>query len=185
MLGTGTAVLTHSKADLAPGRNAPTMLALWREAGYQWRPRLLDPLTTVPRCILPLLPGHTAWSHLPHWAGQRFPASAFCQARPRWPLGGWPQWLRRTTAALDQTTQDAGRWRGHRPLLVDGASGSMSDTPALQESLGQPAGQRPGGGGPVAPLLALLHAGPGCLMEIVADPWHTHDMARVTALPPT
>ena len=135
MLGTGTAVLTHSKADLAPGRNAPTMLALWREAGYQWRPRLLDPLTTVPRCILPLLPGHTAWSHLPHWAGQRFPASAFCQARPRWPLGGWPQWLRRTTAALDQTTQDAGRWRGHRPLLVDGASGSMSDTPALQEGV--------------------------------------------------
>jgi hypothetical protein len=185
MIGTVTAVLTHVKADLARVLDATTILALCREAGYQWRPRLLDPVTTVHLFILQILHGNTACSHLPHLAGQRFTASAFCQARARLPLVVWQQLLRRTTAALDQTTQDEGRWRGHRTFLVDGSSFSMSDTPELQEHFGQPAGQRPGCGFPVAHLLALFHAGTGFLMEIVADPWHTHDMARVTAMHPT
>lgn len=61
----------------------------------------------------------------------------------------------------------------------------MPDTPELQEHFGQPGGQRPGCGFPVAHLLALFHAGTGLLMDIVVDPWHTHDMARVTSLHPT
>jgi DDE family transposase len=185
MIGTVTAVLTHIRADLAQILDAPTILALCREAGYQWRPRVLDPVMTVHLFLLQVLHGNTACSHLPHLAGQRFTASAFCQARTRLPLMVWQQLLRRTTAALDQTTQDEGRWRGHRTFLVDGSSFSMSDTPELQEHFGQPGGQRPGCGFPVAHLLALFHAGTGFLMAVVADPWHTHDMARVTALHPT
>ncbi len=185
MIGTVTAVLKHIKADLAQVLDAPTILALCHEAGYPWRPRLLDPVTTVHLFILQILHGNTACSHLPHLAGQRFTASAFCQARTRLPLGVWQQLLRRTTASLDQTTQDEGRWRGHRTFLVDGSSFSMSDTPELQEHCGQPGGQRPGCGVPVAHLLALFHAGTGFLMEVVADPWHTHDMARVTSIHPT
>src|SRR5713101_7775424 len=185
MIGTVTAVLKHIKAVLAPVLDAPTILALCREAGYPWRPRLLDPVTTVHLFILQILHGNTACSHLPHLAGQRFTASAFCQARTRLPLVVWQQLLRRTTASLDQTTQDEGRWRGHRTFLVDGSSFSMPDTPELQEHFGQPGGQRPGCGFLVAHLLALFHAGTGCLMDVVVDPWHTHDMARVTALHPT
>ncbi len=185
MVGTVPEALKHIKADLAQVLDAPTILALCREVGYPWRPRLLDPVTTVHLFILQILHGNTACSHLPHLAGQRFTASAYCQARTRLPLGVWQQLLRRTTASLDQTTQDAGRWRGHRTFLVDGSSFSMSDTPELQEHFGQPGGQRPGCGFPVAHLLALFHTGTGFLMEVVADPWHTHDMARVTSIHPT
>ena len=185
MIGTVTAVLKHIKADLAQILDAPTILALCREAGYQWRPRLLDPVTTVHLFILQILHGNTACSHLPHLAGQRFTASAFCQARIRLPLGVWQQLLRRTSAVCEQMTHDEGRWRGHRTFLVDGSSFSMPDTPELQESFGQPSGQRPGCGFPVAHLLALFHAGTGFLLEVFAAPWHTHDMAQVAWLHPT
>jgi hypothetical protein len=58
----------------------------------------------------------------------------------------------------------------------------MPDTPELQEYFGQPSGQRPGCGFPVAHLLALWPAGTGFLREVLAAPWHTHDMAQVASL---
>ena len=58
----------------------------------------------------------------------------------------------------------------------------MSDAPELQEAFGQPSGQRPGWGFPVAHPLALFHAGTGFLLEVLAAPWHTHDMAEVATL---
>ena len=99
MVGMVMEVLKHIKAELAQVLDAPTILTLCREVGYQWRPRLLDPVTTVHLCILQILHGNTAWSHLPHLAGQRFTASASCQARTRLPLGVWQQLVRRTSTA--------------------------------------------------------------------------------------
>jgi hypothetical protein len=55
----------------------------------------------------------------------------------------------------------------------------MPDTPALQEAFGQPTGQRPGCGFPVAPLLGLFHASTGLLLKLVAAPLLTHDLAQV------
>jgi hypothetical protein len=185
MVGTVPEALKHIKADLAQVLDAPTILALCREVGYQWRPRLLDPVTTVHLFMLQILHRNTACSHLPHLAGQRFTASAFCQARTRLPLVVWQQLLRRTSESCEQTTHDEGRWRGHRTVLVDGSSFSMPDTPELQEHFGQPSGQRPGCGFPVAHILALFHAGTGFLLEVLAAPWHTHDMAQVASLHPT
>ena len=83
MVGMVTEALRHLKADLALLLDAPTILALCREVGSQWRARLLDPVTTVPLFILQILHGNTACSHLPHLVAQRFTASAFCQARTR------------------------------------------------------------------------------------------------------
>jgi hypothetical protein len=37
----------------------------------------------------------------------------------------------------------------------------------------------------VAHVLALFHAGTGCLLEVLVAPWHTHDMAQVASLHPT
>jgi hypothetical protein len=185
MIGTVPEALKHIKADLAQVLDAPTILALCREVGYQWRPRLLDPVTTVHLFVLQILPRNTACSHLPHLAGQRFTASAFCQARTRLPLVVWQHLLRRTSASCEQTTHEEGRWRGPRTFLVDGSSVSMPDTPELQEHFGQPRGQRPGCGFPVAHILALFHAGTGFLLEVLAAPWHTHDMAQVASLHPT
>ena len=97
----------------------------------------------------------------------------------------WQSLLRRTAAVGEQTPHDEGRWRGHRPCLVDGTGFSLPATPALQESFGQPSGPRPGCGVPVAHLLALLHAGTGFLLEGRAAPWHPHDRAQVAALQAT
>jgi len=184
MVGMVTEALRHINAELAALLDASTILTLCREMGYQGRARLLDPVTTVHLFILQILHGNTACSHLPHLAARRFTASAFCQARTRVPLGVWQQLLRRTAAVCEQTTHDEGRWRGHRTFLVDGSGFSMPDTPELQEYLSQPSGQRPGCGFPVAHLLALFHAGTGFLLEAVAAPWHTHDMAQVALLHP-
>jgi hypothetical protein len=182
MVGTVMEALRHIKAELATLLDAPAILALCHEVGYQWRARLLDPVTTVHLFILQILHGNTACSHLPRLVAQRFTASAFCQARTRLPLGVWQRLLWRPAAVCEQTTYDEGRWRGHRTFLIDGSSFSMPDTPELQEFFGQPGGQRPGCGFPVAHLLALFHAGTGFLLEVLAAPWHTHDMAHVAAV---
>jgi hypothetical protein len=114
MVGTVTEALRHIKAELAALLDAPAILALCREVGYQWRARLLDPVTTVHLFLLQILHGNTACSHLPRLVAQRFTAAAFCQARTRLPLVIWQQLLRRTAAVCEQTTHDEGRWRGHR-----------------------------------------------------------------------
>ena len=182
MVGTITEALKHIQAELATLLDASTILALCREIDSQWRARQLDPVTTVPLFLVQILHGNTACTHLPHLTGQRFTASAFCQARTRLPLDVLEQLLRRTSAVCEQTTHDAGRWRGHRTFLVDGSSFSMPDTPELQEEFDHPGGQRPGCGFPVAHLLALFHAGTGFLLEALAAPWHTHAMAEVATL---
>ena len=116
MGGRVTEALQHINAERAVLLDAPTILALCRDVGDQWRSRLLDPVTTVHLFILQILHGNTACSHLPHLAAQRFTASAFCQARTRLPLVVWPPLLRRTSAVCEQTTHHKGRWRGHRPF---------------------------------------------------------------------
>jgi len=146
MGGMVTEALRPIKTALAALLEAPTILTRCREVGSPWRSRLLDPVTTVPLFILPILHGNTACSHWPRLVAQRCTASAFCHARTRLPLVVWPQLLRRTAAVCEQTTHDEGRWRGHRPCLVDGSSFSMPETPARPAYFGQPSGQRPGWG---------------------------------------
>ena len=182
MVGTVMEALRHLKAERATLLDAPAILALCHERGDPWRVRWRDPVTTVHLLLRQILHGNTACRHLPRLVGQHVTASALCPARTRLPLGLWPQWRRRTAVGCEPTTHAAGRWRGHRTFLVDGSSVAMPDTPARQESFGQPQGQRPGCGCPVAHLLALFHAGTGFLLEVRAAPWHTHDMAQVATL---
>ena len=56
----------------------------------------------------------------------------------------------------------------------------MPDTPELQHAFGQPGGQKPGCGFPVAHVLALFHAGSGVLQRVVLAPLRTHDMSLVS-----
>jgi hypothetical protein len=60
----------------------------------------------------------------------------------------------------------------------------MSDTPELQAHFGQPSNQAKGCGFPVAHLLAFFHAGTGLLLEVLAAPLRSHDMAGITAILP-
>jgi hypothetical protein len=60
----------------------------------------------------------------------------------------------------------------------------MPDPPALQEPFGRPGKQLPGCGFPVAHLLALFRAGTGLVLQILAAPLRTHELAEVVGLHP-
>jgi hypothetical protein len=167
-------------------RQPDASLAVCHEIGYTgWRNRVLTPVTTMPLFLWQILHGHAACSHLPHLAGLRFTAAAYCQARARLPLRCFDLLLERFNRAVQGAALDDGRWHGHRTFLVDGASCSMPDMPALQAAFGQSTEQRPGGGVPVAHLLGLVHAGTGILLKLVMVPCLTHDLAHVQAVPPS
>ncbi len=61
----------------------------------------------------------------------------------------------------------------------------MSDTPDLQEQFGQPGGQQPGCGFPVAHLMALFHAGTGMVLKMLSAPLRTHDLSQAIQLHPS
>ena len=154
-----------------------------RELGYRWRDRQLDPYTTLHSFILQVLNQNTAMTHLPHLTGERFSASAYCQARQRLPVELFERLVNSITQALKRSG-DGGRWYGHRVMLIDGSGFSMPDTAELQAHFGQPGGQKPGCGFPVARLLAMVDAQTGFLDDVIVSPLRTHDMAHASELHP-
>jgi Transposase DDE domain len=180
-----TTILQRFTAEWAALLQPEAMLAACGEVGYiTWRHRVLTPVTTIQLCLLQMLHGNTACSHLPHLSGVPFSAAAYCQARAKLPLRLFALLLERFGTAVQRSALDDGRWHGHRPLLVDGSGCSMPDTPALQDAFGQSAAQRPGCGFPMAHLLGLFHAGTGVLLKLVVAPLLTHDLAQVQQVHP-
>ena len=154
-----------------------------RSLGHRWRDRQLDPYTTLHSFILQVLNRNTAMTHLPHLTGERFSASAYCQARQRLPVELFERLVNSVTRSL-RRCGETGRWHGHRVMLTDGSGFSMPDTPELQAYFGQPGGQRPGCGFPVAHFLAMVDAQTGFLDDVIVSPMRTHDMAHASELHP-
>ena len=169
-------IVGQFKTDVAKALSPETIVKICDYLGYTWRERVLDPVTTAQVFLLQILHGNTACSALSRLAGVSFTGAAYCAARARLPLAFFEDLLERVCDALYPEVHETGRWRGHRAWSLDGSSFSMSDTPELQESFGQPSGQAPGCGFPVAHILALFHAGTGLLLRVVAAPMRTHDL---------
>ena len=151
--------------------------------GHRWRNRELDPFTTVHLFVLQVLNQNTAMAHLPHLSGERFTASAYCQARQRLPLRVLEQLVGRCSEHLGKL-EDVERWHGHRVWLADGSGFSMPDEAGLQDRFGQPGNQKPGCGFPVAHALALFDLHAGFLREVLVHPLRTQDIAHVAELHP-
>ena len=179
MVPTITEALRRVKDDLSHLLRPDTIAALCRACGHEWRERLLDPVTTIHLFALQILHGNTACAHLPHLSNLLFTASGYCQARARLPLEVLRKLLEEVCAALQPATQASERWHGHRTFLIDGSGFSMPDTPALQREFGQPGGQKPGCGFPVARMLALFHVGTGMLMNVLTAPLRSHDLVQI------
>lgn len=177
-------VLRQFKADVATAISGETIIHICGYLDYHCRERILDPVTTIHVFLLQILHGNIACTALARLAELPFTATAYCLARKRLPLALFEDLLQHVCDALFPEVQDTGRWRGHRTWHLDGSNFSMSDTPELQARFGQPSGQAPGCGFPVAHLLALFHAGTGLLLRVVASPLRTHDMRHAAIMHP-
>jgi len=102
----------------------------------------------------------------------------------RLPLRVLQELRRAVSDHLPHEAREEGRWFGHRTFWVDGSRFSMPDPPALHAHVGQPGGQQPGCGFPVAHLMALFHAGTGMVLDVLAAPRRTPDLSQVVALHP-
>ena len=175
--------LRQVREDLVSVLSRQSVEELCRDLGYEWRDRCLDPWTTLHLFILQMLNNNTAMTHLPHLSGERFTASAYCQARKRLPLKVLEKLVDRLGGKLDQPTRIP-LWKGHRVLLVDGSGFSMPDTHELRTHFGQPSQQKPGCGFPVGHILCLFDAENGFLRDVIIAPLCTHDMAHASELHP-
>jgi hypothetical protein len=184
MTATLTQVVKQLQPDWTSQLEPDAIWAACRGVAYRWRERPRDPVATIQLFFVQMLHGNTACTHLRHLTKLDVTASASCQARMRLPLTVFEQWLHSVSHAVQHQPLDEGRWLGHRTFWVDGSSCSMPDPPALQQHFGQPGQQRPGCGFPVAPLLALLHAGTGLVLHILAAPLRPHDLSEVVGLHP-
>ena len=177
-------IVKQFKQDWTEELSPSHIAAACRDSGMTWIESLLNPVTTIQIFLVQILHGNTACSELPHVTRMAFTAAGYCKARMRLPLKAFELLLQRCVAALQEQTLDEGRWFRHRVFFVDGSSFSMSDTPELQAAFGQPAGQKPGCGFPVAHWLALMHMGTGMVTAMLTSPMRTHDMKRTSELHP-
>jgi len=175
--------LGQVREDLVKLLDRSTVEQLCDKLEHHWRDRQLDPYTTLHLFILQLLNQNTAMMHLPHLSGERFTASAYCQARKRLPLKLLESLVGQFNRQLDGAG-DVPRWQGHRVLLEDGSGFSMPDTAELQARFGQPGNQKPGCGFPVAHMLALFDAEAGFLRDVMVHPLRTQDIAHAADLHP-
>ncbi len=184
MPATLTQVVKQFQQDWTAQLEPDAILNACHDVGYEWRDRCLDPVTTTQLFFVQVVNGNTSCTHLRHLTKLDVTASAYCQARTRLHLTVFNRLLRAVGDDLQHEPLDEGRWLGHRTFWADGSSFSMSDTPELQEHFGQPGGQKPGCGFPVAHMMALFHAGTGLVLRMLGAPLRTHDLSQVTRLHP-
>jgi hypothetical protein len=177
--------LRRLRQDLSRHLDESAINGVCKRLGHLWRQCHLTPFAIIHWFLIQVLHGNTALEHVSLLAGRSFTAGAYCQARSRLPLAVFRAVLCEVIRALLPQTEAEGLWRGHRTFLVDGSSFTMPDTPQLQKHFGQPSNQALGCGFPVAKMLALFHAGTGFLLDVVAAPLRTHEMAWVDGIHPT
>jgi len=186
--------LARIKQDLNIFLPDDSIVDACRQAGHQWRERVLGPVRTLQLFLLQVLNFNTAMTHLRHLAGEAIKAPAFCRARMRLPLAALQKLLRQSSQAMYDASkgvlkscsaaEDCGRWCGLRALLVDGSSTITPDTPSCQKAFGQPAACRKGCGFPVPKVLGLFDAFTGLIVELINFPLFTHEQSKVWMLHP-
>jgi hypothetical protein len=171
-------VLAQVKSEVTRVLAPQVIEGICRELNYSWRKCTLDPVTTVYCFLRQVLESNTACDHVPHLTGLDVTGEAYCKARSRLPVELFLRLMRKMCDAVATACDAAALWHGHRLWHIDGSGCSMPDTPELQAAFGQPGGQAPGCGFPVAHLMTLFHATTGCLLRVATAALRTHDMAQ-------
>jgi hypothetical protein len=176
--------LGRVKDDLRNLLSANTILEACRAVEQTFRDGMLTPVNTIYVFLLQVLHGNIAISALPRLAGLEFTESAYCQARGRLKLDLLARLFGGIVQTLRPLGEAVGLWHGHRVFHIDGTGVSMPDTPALQSHFGQSGQQAKGCGFPVAHVLAMFDAATGFLIDLIAAPLRTHDLADCALMHP-
>ena len=171
-------ILDRLSQDLTQIISPESIRSACHQAGYRWRNRELDPVATVMHFLLQVLHGNTACQHVVHFGQWAFTASAYCKARLRLQLRVLQVLVEQVASKLRSATSTSATWLGRRVWIIDGSNSPMADVPELQNHFGQPTGQRPGCGFPVAHRAALFDLATSMLLRVAAGPMGAHDMAR-------
>jgi hypothetical protein len=161
-----------------------------QQLGVVFRDRVLDPATTLGLFIKQIIHGNSSCAQVRHLGKQSFTTQAYCQARMRLPLvvvHTLSRQLCDEVRAMRESDAQVHRddlFLSHRVFVVDGSTFSMPDTPELQMEFGQSGAQKAGCGFPAAHLLAMFEVNTGMLIDAVASPMRTHDLARTGQLHP-
>jgi hypothetical protein len=158
------------------------------EESYQWRDRIWTPALTVWTFLLQVLhPGWACRAAVAETLAQRAAAgtpldaspdpAAYCQGRKRLPLSLFRHALQRVGGAVQRKVGDGYRWCGRRVWVVDGSSCSMPDTPQLQKAFGQPDGQKPGCGFPVARIVAMFCWASGVVFDVAVGSYRSNELS--------
>jgi len=100
--------------------------------------------------------------------------SAYCQARARLPL----EILQRARAAAAEHAEKllSAQWYGWRPLVADGTTLSMPDTPSNQAAYPQSASQKPGCGFPLLKMVGIFSLSSGALLDYAKGNKHLAEL---------
>jgi hypothetical protein len=90
--------------------------------------------------------------------------------------------IERVASTFRRATAEGALWLGHRVWIIDGTGVATADVPELQGRFGQPSGQRPGCGFPIAHLVALTDLATGMLLRVAVGPSRAHDMSQAGRL---
>ena len=147
------------------------------QAGHTWRDRVFGPAVTIQLFMLQVLYGNCSCRRLMRIAGyEQDQSRAYNLARHRLPLLAVARLARGVIQTGRQACDQAGRWKGHRVLIVDGSGLSMPDKPHLLESFGMPSAMKAGCGFPVMHVLWVMEMTTGLIRDLAIGPWNTHDM---------
>jgi hypothetical protein len=163
--------------------------AACRREEYSWRHRFWVPLRVLQAFLIQVL--HTACScgdavamTLAELAasGQDVhrvssDPSAYAGARKRLPEGVVRGVFRTIGQYLRGRVADRHKFCGRNVWMVDGTTCSMPDTPSLQQAFGQPSGQKPGCGFPVARIVGLFCWASGAVVDVAIGQYRKSELA--------
>jgi len=105
---------------------------------------------------------------------------AYCIARDKLDESAMQSLVSESGKAIDASTPDAWRWKGHRVIVADGATVTMADTPENQTAYPQISAQKPGCGFPIVRVLVLFALSTGVVLETALGKYQgklTHEVS--------
>jgi len=112
-------------------------------------------------------------------------ASAYSQARQRFPEEALHHMALQTAEGLEARVPQEGLWKGRHVEIIDGSTLLMADTPENQAVYPQHGNQKAGCGFPIARIVATFSLLTGALRKLCIGDWKTHEVSLAREIYPT